>query len=151
MGQWNGTKMHGKGVYKFKDGSYYEGQYNMDKREDIAGRMVWKTPKNAEYIGGWKNDKRSGMGIFKTENFTYTGMFVKDEMTGLCSVVFKSGAVYEGIFEKGKPHGSGTMIEDRAETKVYRGEWKKGVKDGLGEFTVKDFANERTESYAGFF
>ena len=31
MGEWKDNKMHGKGVFKWKDGRVYEGEYFEDK------------------------------------------------------------------------------------------------------------------------
>ena len=62
--------MHGKGVYSWKDGRKYEGDYNQDKKEGF-GIYTWANGR--KYVGEWKNGKqylyiidfmRHGKGIF---------------------------------------------------------------------------------------
>lgn len=47
--------MHGRGVYKSKSGSIYEGEY-MDGKKHGAG--VYLSKGGNEYEGIWENDKK---------------------------------------------------------------------------------------------
>jgi len=46
--------MHGFGVFTWKDGRRYEGEYVEDKKE---GKGTFSWPDGKKYIGGWKNGK----------------------------------------------------------------------------------------------
>ena len=52
--------MHGFGVYTWKDGRKYEGQYYMDKKQ---GHGIYTWPDGRKYDGMWKNGKQEGKGI----------------------------------------------------------------------------------------
>jgi hypothetical protein len=46
--------MHGKGIYTWKDGRKYEGEYKNDKK-DGYGEYTWIDGR--KYAGQWKNGK----------------------------------------------------------------------------------------------
>ena len=54
-----GNCQKGKGTFKFKDGSIYEGAFINGKFEG-QGKMEYSNGNN--YIGKWKNHKREGRG-----------------------------------------------------------------------------------------
>jgi len=41
---------------------------------------------------------KSGFGVLKSQNFTYTGDFVDDKKTGKGFILFNNGAQYKGQF-----------------------------------------------------
>ena len=51
--------MHGKGVFSWKDGRRYEGEYVNDKKEG-HGKFDW--PNGKSYEGEWKDGKQEGDG-----------------------------------------------------------------------------------------
>ena len=51
--------MHGKGVYYWKDGRKYEGEYKYDKKHGL-GTYTWADGR--KYTGEWVNSKRHGKG-----------------------------------------------------------------------------------------
>lgn len=53
--------MHGYGVYKWKDGRRYEGEYYMDKKHG-QGKYQWADGR--VYIGPWVNGKQQGQGEY---------------------------------------------------------------------------------------
>jgi hypothetical protein len=60
------------------------------------------------YEGEFKNGKRHGKGVYKSEKFDFDGEWEEDLMHGKFNVDFKNDAkgLVEGIkFEKGKPEG----------------------------------------------
>lgn len=56
-------QMEGKGSYRWKDGSKYNGEFVEGKRHG-HGVQVWPLPGKGVmmYDGQWENDKRSGWG-----------------------------------------------------------------------------------------
>lgn len=46
--------MHGKGIYTWKDGRKYEGEYKLDKKDGF-GTYTWADGK--KYEGGWQDGK----------------------------------------------------------------------------------------------
>lgn len=46
--------MHGKGIYQWKDGRKYEGEYEYDKKHGY-GVYIWADGR--QYQGGWVNGK----------------------------------------------------------------------------------------------
>jgi hypothetical protein len=57
--------MNGKGIYSWKDGRKYEGDYKDDKKEGF-GIYVWADGRR--YEGGWKNGKQHGEGKYFLPN-----------------------------------------------------------------------------------
>lgn len=89
------------GVFIFKDGSRYDGEY----KDDID------------------NPIRQGVGKFtdKTTGCVYTGEWANDKMHGNGVMTYPSGAVYEGEWKEGKYEGKGSYKWTNGTT--YVGEW----------------------------
>ena len=51
-----GGMMHGRGLYTWASGDYYEGEYKNNKR-DGYGKMVFKNPPRPTMAGYWKDDQ----------------------------------------------------------------------------------------------
>ena len=62
-GEWSENKMHGSGIFLWKDGRKYEGQYVDDKKEG-KGTFTW--PDGRKYEGDWKLGKQHGNGGYTT-------------------------------------------------------------------------------------
>lgn len=58
--------MNGYGVYKWKDGSQYEGNFLNGKKH---GKGKYKDINGGYYDGMWKNGKKHGKGILKLAEF----------------------------------------------------------------------------------
>jgi S1-C subfamily serine protease len=52
-------------------------------------------------------------------------------------VTYYSGAYYDGTFKNGKWHGQGTYAE--RDTRVYKGNWVNGLRDGFGVQTQRSY------------
>ncbi|MCT4582361.1 MAG: glycosyltransferase family 39 protein [Flavobacteriales bacterium] len=79
-GEWKGDKKHGKGKYKYWDGSSYEGEWKENIREG-KGEYLWKS--NNRFVGEWKNDLREGQGVlFLSNGNIIKTTWVKDKMEG---------------------------------------------------------------------
>ncbi len=57
--------MHGQGVYTWKDGRMYKGQYNMDKKHGY-GEYRWADGR--VYTGEWAHGKQHGQGEYIMPN-----------------------------------------------------------------------------------
>lgn len=66
--------MHGRGVYVWKDGRKYEGEYKEDKKDGF-GTYTWADGK--KYSGEWRNSKRHGKGIY----ISYVGKYILSDGT----------------------------------------------------------------------
>ena len=55
-------KMHGRGVYRYADGSVYDGEW-MDRQKH--GRGVYRFANGAVYDGEIKDDKMHGRGVYR--------------------------------------------------------------------------------------
>ena len=98
-------RKHGKGVYKWLDGSTYEGDF--------------------------KKDLRHGNGLFKWSNGeSYKGDYLEDERTGQGLYTWPDGSYYEGSFLVGKRHGQGTYYS--ADGTSYFGNWFDDLQHGEG-------------------
>lgn len=105
-GQKNGT-----GIYRWIDGSFYEGEYQDDKRHG-KGRFLWANGES--YIGAYLMDERTGKGIYH----------------------WPDGSFYEGDFLSGKRHGWGQF--QSTDQIVYAGEWFDDLQHGQGSLTYPD-------------
>ena len=102
---------HGTGIYRWIDGSIYEGDYSDDLRHG-KGRFLWA---NGE---------------------SYEGDYLKDERTGKGIYLWPDGSLYEGEFLSGKRHGWGRY--QSADGTIYEGEWFDDVQHGQGTLVYTD-------------
>ena len=105
-------QMHGRGVYRYADGSVYEGDFKDGKKHGLG---MDRYADGAVYEGDWKDDKMHGRGVCR----------------------YPSGEVYEGDYKDGKKHGRGVFRSDGA---VYEGDYKDGKKNGRGVYRYADGA-----------
>ena len=62
IGNWGEiSKILGKGKFEWTDGSIYEGEYKMDKKNGFG---IFKWPDGRIYKGNWKEGKQDGDGEF---------------------------------------------------------------------------------------
>ena len=59
-GDWKEGKIHGKGVYLWKDKSRFEGEY-VDGQKEGDGIFTYASGK--KYVGQWKGGVQEGLGI----------------------------------------------------------------------------------------
>lgn len=106
----NGKKS-GKGIYRWNDGSTYEGDYINDVRSG-KGRFLWANGET--YQGDYENDERTGKGIY----------------------LWPDGSSYEGDFLAGMRHGNGVFRSNSGT--AYSGEWLDDLQHGTGVLTYAD-------------
>ena len=120
----NGLR-HGKGTFKNKDGSEFNGQWEEDKTNGYGEEMnkVYKSEglyKNGELYGYLKYEFHDGNSIllFLDEDKLKKGL----GMCGKGIIYYKQGGRYEGDIKNGSKDGEGIFY------------WKEGEKD-IGKFS----------------
>ena len=102
---------NGPGIYRWSDGSIYEGDYLDDLRHG-KGRFLWANGES--YEGDYLNDERTGSGVYH----------------------WPDGSFYKGVFLAGKRHGKGTY--QSANGNIYTGEWFDDLQHGQGTLSNLD-------------
>ena len=147
----------GHGIHYYLSGDKYDGEWYQDKRHGrgdllvILGKIIFKD--GGLFDGEFENDETNGEGTFtdkwsnvygvtdKTE-----GSFRKGELFGNGKAILKNGDEYRGEFKSGKFNGKGVMIykmlsgynQTDKESGTYKGEWKNGIRSGIGEMRWTD-------------
>ena len=118
----------------FSDGSY-EGEINRDGEKHGSGIYRWLD--GSTYDGEYADDLRHGTGRFLWVNGeSYKGDYLKDERTGKGIYDWPDGSQYEGDFLAGKRHGMGRFIS--SQNVIYEGEWFDDLQHGMGTLTYLD-------------
>ena len=129
-----GCKSSPNAKLDFSDGSY-EGQINSDGEKHGFGIYRWID--GSIYEGDYRNDLRHGKGRFLWANGeSYEGDYLKDERTGKGTYNWPDGSLYKGEFLTGKRHGVGYY--QSATGIVYEGEWFDDLQHGQGTLTYPD-------------
>ena len=133
-GEFNKSEMK-TGVFTYKNGDEYAGDFKADL---FDGYSLMKYTNGDTYCGDFLKGKRNGNGILKIKatgkefvgefeddclkhgqligaEGEYLGQFDRDELgkyfySGKGLMKFKSGDVYEGMWEKGQMHGYGIYV-----------------------------------------
>ncbi len=111
-GEWLKHKSNvkdGVGIFFWKDGTKYEGQFTED---DISGYGRKMYCNGEYYIGDFNKGKANGSGTFQDiQGGRYKGEWKDDKQHGFGKEILNNGeAVYEGYFEEGKKNGSGKHV-----------------------------------------
>jgi hypothetical protein len=129
-----GNCYNGFGVYKFKDGSLFRGNFLKSK---LQGYGKMKYSNGNIYEGEWRNDLKSGKGTMRfTNQDSYAGNFRDDKFWGKGIYRYNSGDIYDGSWVNGKAHGKGKYIF--ADKEKYEGDFFKGLFEGVGAFYYSD-------------
>ncbi len=112
--------MHGRGVYYWKDGAYYTGDWAKDERN---GKGVFVSINDGhKYVGDWDHDVMHGSGIYLMPgNKRYEGEFRDFRMHGKGVYRLTNGSEYEGEFRDDKMFGKGLI--KLIDSSVIEGEW----------------------------
>lgn len=158
----NGVR-HGLGKLTSHNGkAIYEGSWFRSRRHGF-GTQVYTD--GSRYTGNWEHDFRQGTGtIIYANQDCYEGNWCDNERHGLGSMGWKRGTahyveLYDGSWEKGIPNGKGVLTYIRplddappdtgttplsyappiaSVINVYRGNFVKGHREGLGTFYYAD-------------
>ncbi|KAJ3128644.1 hypothetical protein HK098_003851 [Nowakowskiella sp. JEL0407] len=88
------------------------------------------------YAGGWKDDKKHGMGTyFFDDGSFYEGNWECDMREGWGKMFYTDGSVYEGEWHQEKRHGEGALLLANGDR--YEGVWMEDKKEGPGRFIYK--------------
>ena len=127
-GKWNNNLFTGFGIYKYPNGTVFEGKFensviidgiNKDVNGDVfEGTFVFI--QNNNYTGLCKGNSNDTIQSNQTNTYYKKG-----------KMVYKNGDVYEGEFADNKLNDYGKMIYANGD--VYNGHWKNGIKHGQGE------------------
>jgi hypothetical protein len=113
----------GYGIYRWIDGSIYEGEYQDDLRHG-KGRFLWSNGES--YEGDYLKDERTGKGFYNwPDGSFYEGDFLAGERHGLGTYKSADGTIYEGEWFDDLQHGHGTLIKPDGNT--IKGIWRKGT------------------------
>ena len=117
----NGKK-HGKGAFKWTDGSKFEGEFEFN---NINGKGIYKWSDGRSYEGEWKNNKMDGKGEFKwADGRKYIGNYKDDKKCGFGEFFWP---MEESIWANGK------MANNMAKVFIIRLMVNKGKENGKRE------------------
>eukprot|EP00300_Choanocystis_sp_HF-7_P011261 c17378_g1_i1.p1 GENE.c17378_g1_i1~~c17378_g1_i1.p1 ORF type:complete len:1050 (+),score=228.75 c17378_g1_i1:205-3150(+) len=154
-GDWVNNKRHGRGVQINADGSRYEGEWAEGK---FHGQGVLSSNAGGLYSGGWDHARKSGYGVqVYAKGGYYWGEWRDNKREGHGKGVEANGETYIGKWLDGRRHGTGVCYFATAANSeislqilngeqgvghrsfgVYRGEWAKGLRSGMGEYVDED-------------
>jgi hypothetical protein len=122
----------GKGKYYYSDGSVYDGDWHLGKRQGYGRFYV-----NGElvYDGGWFEDLRSGNGILREGGSKYEGSFEAGQFCGFGTMLYYDGTRFEGMWKDGLRHGEGKEISANGKS-VFFGKYRHNLRIGQGRMEV---------------
>ena len=137
LGDYLNGKMHGKGSYKFADGTMYTGYF---KNDQIHGNGRMKYINGDSYIGEFVNGKINGQGTYSfSSGDKYEGTFKDGLKTGSGTFFYSNGDKYIGQWKDDKKHGQGTLTWANGDK--YVGDFVDGNFHGKGTYYWKDGGN----------
>ncbi|MFN4174242.1 MAG: MORN repeat-containing protein [Parachlamydiaceae bacterium] len=124
-------------IYRTQYG-LYEGQA-VDGKFNGRGVFIYKN--KSYYVGEWKDHRMNGIGKHvNSDGNTYEGEFVNGARNGFGKMIFKSGDVYEGTWKNDIIEGQGKYTASNGA--VYEGAFIKGRREGFGKFVFNGFVYE---------
>ena len=123
-----------KGLCKFLNGCYYEGELKNGKME---GEGLYRWTDGTEYEGEVVGNKIKGKGCYKwTDGSTYVGDVRSGYRNGVGTLHLGNGEYYEGGWVDGRMHGHGKMVfvsdEEGNPISYYEGEFVNNLRIGKG-------------------
>lgn len=117
---------------RWKMGNVYQGEWKMNKK-DGYGIQVWEN--GNKYEGDWKGGLRDGHGFFWTKKRPGDDVGDGDGSTGGTIGKAAGNKLKNSKKKRGGDGAAGAGDELR---KVYAGNWKNGLKSGLGVYYYKN-------------
>ena len=112
----------GKGIYKWHDGSTYEGDFEEDLRH---GNGLFQWANGESYKGDYLRDERTGHGVYNwPDGASYEGSFLNGIRHGEGTYLSSDRDVYVGGWFDDLQHGEGTL--NRSDGTVVKGIWRNG-------------------------
>jgi hypothetical protein len=159
----SGNCKNGEGIFKFADGSVYEGRFENSLPEGLG---FYRAKNEIKYLGQFSKGKFHGKGTLyynQTGTKYFHGSFAFGKRDGYGHMVYKKHREYFGYWKANKRHGQGTMHynittkyegewihnkrngygvwESAQKNQKYEGEWKQGRWEGKGKLTSKGSLN----------
>ena len=122
-------KRHGRGNFFYKEGYKYEGNWKDDKMCGFG--TLWIEDRRKGYEGEWEDNCFHGRGTMFNTDLKRVVDFDGTDFTKLKGNWLK----FEGLFEKGKKHGIGSLL--LANGDVFVGNFINDVVHGKGSYTSK--------------
>ncbi|KAL4473882.1 hypothetical protein ABPG74_022746 [Tetrahymena malaccensis] len=114
------------------NGCIYIGNFDGNKRH---GKGVFINLLGERYEGGFSNDTFHGQGsYFYKDGAIYIGEWFGGQIQGKGMLYYSNGDIYDGYFLNGKRHGKGTLYFNKEEK--YEGEWVQDYKEGYGKLKL---------------
>eukprot|EP01031_Cornospumella_fuschlensis_P028099 gene28099-33931_t len=130
-GLYAADRMHGRGVFVWTNGDKYSGHFEQGNIHGY-GRFEWAN--GDVYTGNWNKGVIDGEGCMrKFDGQVLEGRFCRGQIWGWAKKRFSDGDTYEGYMQ-GNQHIHWGEYAWCAGGGSYRGQWKKGVIQGVGEF-----------------
>lgn len=156
-GSWIDDKRHGFGDFRNKlTGMTYSGYWVNDVREGegtmtsnketysgsfvkgvFEGHGIYEDINGVKYEGSFFQGRFHGTGKMIKGNETYVGDWSAGKFDGQGLRQLTNGARYFGAFAEGFYDGVGEMVY-ASDNSSYNGEWKKGLRHGVGIFNCGD-------------
>eukprot|EP01126_Amoeba_proteus_P043679 TRINITY_DN4808_c0_g1_i3.p1 TRINITY_DN4808_c0_g1~~TRINITY_DN4808_c0_g1_i3.p1 ORF type:complete len:199 (-),score=54.19 TRINITY_DN4808_c0_g1_i3:152-748(-) len=119
----------------------YVGEMEHGKRSG-EGTITYKD--GSTYVGMWKHDYWNGIGKLTTNQFTYSGLFVKGMYEGKGRLEFHDQfhnveSTYDGNFHNNLRHGKGKFTSKMGFIISYDGDWQDGIQEGQADI---QYANQ---------
>mgnify|MGYP003673311429 CR=1 FL=1 len=126
----DGDCVNGKGTFKDEYENTYIGGFKDGKKHGVGIFSYYAD--DATYVGKWKNDKFHGQGILDYGTFKREGEWKNGELNG--KGIYTSGKKkYVGEFKDNRKSGQGTYTF--SDGLKYTGEWKNDNENGQGTIT----------------
>ncbi len=147
-------KRNGMGLYQFKDGSVYVGDFYMNAVSGYGLLLASNQVSNCDgcqvYVGNFKDGKKSGSGVCYNENgdIIYQGQFSDDKPTEpypssnpslkryFSLIDLGNGSTYVGELSGKDVNGFGAIIFGNGD--VWQSHFKNGTQKGIGLYLSYD-------------
>lgn len=114
--------MHGYGIYKYKNGDKYIGDWKEDHKHG-KGKFFYHY--GEFYDGEWQNNKKNGLGsYYYIKGERYEGSWFNNMKWGRGTLYYADFSEFKGNFMKGEKHGQGIFKD--AYGNVTKEEWRNG-------------------------
>jgi len=126
----------GIGFMLYKDGSEYEGQWEMGRRCG-EGRYVDRSGDiTSVYTGHWRNDMKTFEGRIEfSTGDVYQGGWINNMYYGYGELSWKQW-IFKGMFLYGLMEGGGELLY--SDGTIFVGEWRRGNPTGVGKLHYPD-------------
>lgn len=129
VGEWAGGMREGHGVLEKQNGSWYRGNWHLDRRHGTG--TTYDVESQTTYTGEWCNGLRCGAGRLEYLNgIVVKGKWTDDVLDPTVQAIYLDGSKYEGGWLNNCRHGEGVWTNVRE--CVYTNTWQCDQKQGPG-------------------